>query len=86
MELIAVATGSPFNQEVREPRLPERFKLLTIKANDGKSDPEGHLGNFNDLMELHLVLELATCRVFAVTLTGGAKKWFRSILAGSVSS
>ena len=37
-------------------------------------------------MELHLVSELAKCRVFVITLIGGAKKWFRSIPAGSISS
>ena len=37
-------------------------------------------------MELHLVSELRKCRVFVITLTGDAKKWFRSFLAGLVSS
>ena len=86
MELIVIATGSPFNQEVREARLPKGFKLLAIKAYDEKSDLQDHLHHFNDLMELHSVLELAKCRVFVVTLTRGAKKWFRSILVGSVTS
>ena len=86
LELIATTIGSPFNQEVREARLLEEFKLLTIKVYEGKSDPHDHLDHFNDLMELHLVSKLAKCRVFAVTLTGGAKKWLRSILAGLVSS
>ena len=39
MELITAATGSPFNQEVHEARLPEGFKLLAIKAYDRKSNP-----------------------------------------------
>ena len=68
MELIAAATGSPFNQEVREARLSKGFKLSAIKAYDGKSDPQDHLDHFNDLMELHLDSELAKCRVFAVIL------------------
>ena len=37
-------------------------------------------------MELHLVSEMAKCRVFAVTLIGGAKKWLRVIPARSISS
>ena len=88
MELIIAATGSPFNQKVREARLLKGFKLPAIKAYDGKSDPQDHLDHFNDLMELHLVSKLAKCRVFVVTLMKGAKRWFRSIppdqsLAGS---
>ena len=86
MELITAATGSPFNQEVHKARLPEGFKLLSIKAYDRKSDHQDHLDHFNALMELHLVSKLAKCKVFVITLTGGAKKWFRSIPAGSVTS
>ena len=36
MELIIATTGLRFNQEVRETRLPEGFKLLAIKAYDKK--------------------------------------------------
>ena len=86
LELIAAATGLPFNQVVHEARLSEGFKLPTIKAYDGKSDPQDLLDHFNDLMELHLVSKLAKCRVFVVTLTRGAKRWFRSIPARSVTS
>ena len=86
MKLIAAATGLPFNHDVCEARLPEGFKLSAIKAYDRKSNPQDHLDHFNDLMELHLVSKLAKYRVFVVTLTGGTKKWFRSILARSVTS
>ena len=86
MELIAATTGSPFNQEVHEARLSEGFNLLAIKVYEGKSNSQDHLDHFNDLMELHLVSKLAKCRVFAVTRTRGAKKWFRSMPVGSISS
>ena len=59
VELIAAAIESLFNQEVREAKLPEGFKLHAIKAYKGKSDPQDHLDPFNDLMELHLIFELA---------------------------
>ena len=58
VELIATATESPFNLEIREARLSEWFKLLAIKAYEGKSNPQDHLDHFNDLMELYLVSEL----------------------------
>ena len=44
------------------------------------------MDHFNDLMELHLVSEMAKCRVFTVTLTNGAKKWLRAITLGSIAS
>ena len=86
MELIAAAIGSPFNTEVHRARLSKGFKLSTIKAYDGKSYPQDHIDHFKDLIELHFVLELEKCRVFVVTLTRGAKKWFRFIPARSVTS
>ena len=67
-------------------RLPEGFKLPTIKAYEGKSDPQDHLDHFNDLMEMHLVSDMAKCRVFTITLTSGAKKWLKLITLGSVVS
>ena len=73
-ELIAEATGSPFCREICEARLLKGFKLYTIKVYEGKSDPQNHLDHFNDLMELHLVFDMAKCRVLVVTLTSGAKK------------
>ena len=86
MKLIVATAGSPFNLEIREARLPTRFKFLGIKAYKGKSDPQDHLDHFNDPMELHLVSELAKYRVFSIILTTGAKKWFRSISARTISS
>ena len=64
----------------------EGFELPNIKAYEGKADPQDHLDHFNDLMEVHMVPDLAKCRVFVVTLSNGAKKWFRSMLSGSVTS
>ena len=78
--LIAEATKSPFCREIREARLLEGFKVPTIKAYKGKSDPQNHLDHFNDLMELHLVSAMAKCKVFTIiTLNNGAKKWLKSM-------
>ena len=76
MELIAAATRSPFNLEIREARLSKGFKLPAIKAYEGKSDSQDHLDHFNNLMELH----------FVITLIVGAQKWFRVIPTGMISS
>ena len=76
-ELVMEVVGTPFCKEIREATLLERFKLPTIKAYEGKLDPQDYLNHFNDLMELHLVLYNAKCRMFAVTFSSGVKKWFR---------
>ena len=85
-ELIAEVTGLPFYREIREAMLPKGFKFPTIKAYKRKSDLLDHLDHFNDLMELHLVSDMVKCRVFAVTLTGGAKKWLKSMTPGSITN
>ena len=72
--------------EIREAPLPKGFKLSNIKAYEGKADPQDHLDHFNDLMELHMVSDMAKCKVFAVTLSNGVKKWLRSLTTRSVTS
>ena len=85
-ELIAEATTSPFCREIRETRLLEGFKLPSIKAYEGKSNPQDHLDDFNDLTELHLVSDMVKCGVFVVTLAGRAKKWLKSISLGLIAN
>ena len=85
-ELVDEAEGSSFYKEIWEAPLPEGFKLLNIKAYEGKANPQDHLDHFEDLMELHIVLDQAKCRVFIVTLNNRVKKWFRSMTPGSVAS
>ena len=85
-ELITTVTGSSFSWEIYEAKLPEGFKLPTIKAYEGKLDPQDHLEHFNDLMELHLVSEMAKFRVFVVTLMNGAKIWLKTIASRSITS
>ena len=56
VDLIAAATRSPFNLEIRVARLPKGFKLPVIKAYEGRSNPQDHLDHFNELIELHFGL------------------------------
>ena len=85
-ELVAAVEGLLFSREIREAPLSEGFKLLNIKAYKGKAYPQDYLDHFNDLIELHMVSNLAKCRVFVVTLSNRAKKWFRSMTLGLVTS
>ena len=72
-ELAVTTGGSPFGREIREAPLPKGFKFPNFKAYKGKTDPHNHLDQFHDLMELHMVSNLAKCRVFVVTLSNRAK-------------
>ena len=66
--------------------MSDGLKFLNIKAYKGKTDPQDYLDHFNGLMELHMVSDKAKYKVFAITLSNGAKKWFRSLTPGSVTS
>ena len=83
-ELAAEYHNSPFSRDIRDAPLPAGFKLPTIMPYKGKTDPQKHLNHFNDLMELHQVLDLAKCGCFTVTLTKGANKWFRTLESGLI--
>ena len=85
-ELVDGNRQSPFSEEVRAAALSVGFKLPTINTFDGKTDPQDHINHFSDLIELHRVDDLARYRCFAITLTGAAKKWFRRLQPGSISS
>ena len=65
---------SPFSEEIRVASLPQGFKMPTITPYEGKTDPQEHVDNFNDQMDLLLVPKLAHCHAFAVTLTKITKK------------
>ncbi|XP_031252552.1 uncharacterized protein LOC116110476 [Pistacia vera] len=74
---------SPFSPTVLAALLPSRFRMPDMRAFNGNSDPQDHLYDFNNLMDLHQVSDLAKCRCLAVTLIAHAKRWFRLLPAGS---
>ena len=57
-ELVAEAGGSPFCREIHEAPFPEGFKLPSIKAYEGKADPQDHLDHFNECSLSDLAMEL----------------------------
>ena len=77
---------SPFSEQIKEAPLPQGFKMPTITPYEGKTDPQKHVDNFNDQMDLLLVPEPAHCRAFAITLTKIAKKWLRKLELESITS
>ena len=83
-ELVVAVGGSPFTHEVCEAPLLEGFKLPKIKAYEEEVDPQDYFDHFNDLMELQMVSDLTTCRVFTVTLSNNAKTWLRSLKPSSI--
>ncbi|KAL5537655.1 hypothetical protein UlMin_045801 [Ulmus minor] len=65
--------------------MPDRLKLPDSKY-DGTGDPADHLENYRSWMELNSATNAFKCRAFVITLTGVARRWFRTLRPGTVSS
>ena len=79
-------TSSPFSLEIQLAPLPVSFRMSTMTAYEGKTDPQDHLDVFNDQMDLLQVSSRARCKCFAVTLMATAKKWFQQIEPETIAS
>ena len=77
---------SPFNVEIQQAPLPVGFRMPTMAAYEGKTDPLDHLDAFNDQMDLLHATLLARYRCFTVTLSCTAKKWIRQIKPETITS
>ncbi|KAL5542111.1 hypothetical protein UlMin_009821 [Ulmus minor] len=65
--------------------MPPRLKLPDLKY-DGTGDPAEHLETYKSWMELNSATNAFQCRAFVITLTGIARRWFRTLRPGSVFS
>ena len=77
---------SPFSVEIQQAHLPVGFRMPTMAAYEGKTDPLDHLDAFNDQIDFLQVTLLACCRYFAITLSGTTKKWIRQIKPETIIS
>ncbi|KAG6472847.1 hypothetical protein ZIOFF_070325 [Zingiber officinale] len=70
---------------LREP-LPKHYVPPTIGEYNGTTDPDDHLGKFDNTATLHQYTDGVKCRVFLTTLLGSAHRWFRRLPDGSITS
>ncbi|XP_073120804.1 uncharacterized protein [Henckelia pumila] len=77
---------SLFAQAILDEELTANFKQLTLEEYDGSSDPEEHLGRFENAALLHRYLDAIKCRVFFTTLVRSAQQWFNLLQPGSIRS
>ncbi|XP_073051365.1 uncharacterized protein [Primulina eburnea] len=78
--------GSPFSLAILEEGLPPNFRQLKVGEYDGHTDPEEHLGRFENSALLHQYSDGVRCRVFLGTLVRSAQQWFNTLQPNSIRS
>ncbi|XP_073315789.1 uncharacterized protein [Primulina huaijiensis] len=78
--------GSPFSLTILEEGLPPNFRRSNIGEYDGHTDPEEHLGRFENAALLHQYSDGVRCRVFLGTLVRSAQQWFNTLQPNSIRS
>jgi Retrotransposon gag protein len=70
--------------------IPKRFTIPSMKLYDGSTDPEEHVAQYRERMEINPIpehlKEACLCKGFGSTLTGSALKWLLSLPPYSISS
>ncbi|KAJ0864658.1 hypothetical protein HanPSC8_Chr12g0544491 [Helianthus annuus] len=70
---------SRFAPPICDAEVPKRFHIPTMKLYDGTTDPEEHIAQYRERMEINPIpeklKEACLCKGFGSTLTGSALKW-----------
>ncbi|XP_073033746.1 uncharacterized protein [Primulina eburnea] len=77
---------SPFSLAILEEGLPPNFRQSNVGEYDGHTDPEEHLGRFENAALLHQYSDGVGCRVFLGTLARSAQQWFNTFQPNSIRS
>ncbi|XP_075474458.1 uncharacterized protein LOC142505374 [Primulina tabacum] len=77
---------SPFSLAILEEWLPPSFRQSNVGEYDGLTDPEKHLGRFENAALLHQYSDGVKCKVFLGTLVRSAQQWFNTLQPNSLRS
>ncbi|KAF5789478.1 putative retrotransposon gag domain-containing protein [Helianthus annuus] len=92
--ILEIADGSHrisrFAPPICDAEIPKRFHFPTMKLYDGSTDPEEHIAQYRERMEINPIperlKEACLCKGFGSTLTGSALKWLLSLPPYSITS
>ncbi|KAL2542255.1 Uncharacterized protein Adt_03233 [Abeliophyllum distichum] len=74
----------PFSEGIRNAPIPNEFRVPKITPYTGKGDPLDHVNTYKMEMSLRGATPALKCRAFHLTLSGGAKRWYNKLAAGSI--
>jgi len=78
--------GHPFTDKIIVAPLPDKWKGLTIKLDDGSTDPNKHLNIFKTQMTLYTTDKAVWCKVFPTSLQEGLLGWFTELPSNFVTN
>ncbi|RRT79984.1 hypothetical protein B296_00022158 [Ensete ventricosum] len=78
--------GSPFIQEIQDTPIPQHFRLPTLEAYDGGSDPMEHVVAFWAQMAFYGMSDAIMCPAFLTTLREIARGWYDRLPLASIHS
>ncbi|KAJ0521635.1 putative transcription factor MYB-HB-like family [Helianthus annuus] len=81
---------SRFVHPICDAEIPKRFQTPNMKLYDGTTDPEEHIAQYRERMEINPIppelKEACLCNGFGSTLTGLALKWLLNVPPHSITS
>ncbi|XP_074573492.1 uncharacterized protein LOC141829918 [Curcuma longa] len=77
---------SPFIRRILEEEVPRHFRAPQFSDYTGTTDPEDHVGRFENAASLHQYTDAIRCRVFSTTFSGSALRWFSRLPPASINS
>src|ERR1043165_2175955 len=81
---------SRFASPICDAEIPKRFQTPSMKLYDGSTDPEEHVAQYREMMEINPIpanlKEACLCKGFGSTLTSLALKWLLSVPPYSITS
>ena len=81
---------SRFAYLICDAEIPKRFQTPNMKLYDGTTDPEEHIAQYRERMEINPIpqdlKEACLCKGFGSTLIGSALKWLLNVPPYSITS
>ncbi|KAK2366720.1 hypothetical protein QL285_080069 [Trifolium repens] len=75
------------SRDIMRAPIPTELEMLpNLPSYDGLTDPDGHINNFNTILNFRKTSGAIRCRLFPTTLRKGALTWYTSLPPRSVFS
>ena len=78
--------STPFIHSIMATLIPSKFKVLPLDQYDETGDPVAHVSMLCKKMMLQNVNDAIMCRVFPITLTNTAQRWFYILPKNSIAT